>query len=363
MNYITIAFFGHVESCDPRRIGGCESFIRRLSSSLVSSNISVSIVMYGARQEQELKWNNLKLFYFNSFSGALKKLDSQDFNYIGEVYIHKRYYLRYLLFKKQKQNKTKFFSIFLTWPEGKIRRYLTIKVKTLFCKSVFAVSPRLVREINEKGISAVWLPPLIPDRYFSLGRKLREKIVMSYIGRISPDKGINNLLRTFEDVQKFFGERVSLKIYGYYDPLNRESTILYEKLKILKGVEQQIQSHKNYQYSPQGEELLLNRLRETDILVLPYENLRGTIDIPFLVLEGLAAGCLVISTDIGDVSEIIGKRGLTFRNNSELKKNLWELLSSKMFKRYQLNFRVKELFSQFSAFNVVKKFIFYLIEK
>jgi len=313
----TIAFFGYIKSCDPRGVGGAESFIRRLSSSLVPHGCSISIVMYGAYQEQKLEWNGLKLFYFNSFSNALKKLASQNFDYIGEIYIHKRYYFRYLLFKKQRKSKTKFFNIFLTWPERRIRRYLIIKTKTLFCKSVFAVSPRLVREINKSGIPAIWLPPPVPDCYFGLKKKSGKKIVISYIGRVSPDKGINNLLKTFEDVQKSFGKKVSLKIYGYYCPLDKESIILYEKLKMLKGIECQIQSHKTYQYSPQEEELLIDRLRETDILVLPYENLRKTIDIPLLILEGLASGCLVISTDLGDIPKIIGERGLTCKDNSK----------------------------------------------
>ena len=280
-----ISFLGDVNSCNPIKIGGSEAYIRRLASALISKGYPSSIVMYGSDRDQELEWNNLKLFYFRSFSRALKEIASQSPDYVVETYIHKRYYLQYLFFKKQRQNKNKFIIIFQVWPMGRVRRYLTIRIRTLFCSLIFAVSPRLVKELKKWGILAIWLPPSVPDHYFSCPSKKEGKITVSYFGRISPDKGIDNLIKVFGSISKSFLKRSLFKIYGYYDSSNKESTILYKKLKKLKRVECQIQPHKIYQYSFQEEELLSNRLRETDILILPYENLDRTLDIPLLILS------------------------------------------------------------------------------
>lgn len=50
-------------------------------------------------------------------------------------------------------------------------------------------------------------------------------------------------------------------------------------------------------YLPEKE--IVKYFSGTDILVLPYKTLKGTVELPLLVLEGLAAGCVVLSTDVG----------------------------------------------------------------
>ena len=47
-------------------------------------------------------------------------------------------------------------------------------------------------------------------------------------------------------------------------------------------------------------------LRDTDILLLPYQKLSSTIDTPVLLLEGMASLCAILTRPLGDIPEIYG---------------------------------------------------------
>ena len=48
-----------------------------------------------------------------------------------------------------------------------------------------------------------------------------------------------------------------------------------------------------------------NFLNSIDILVYPLQTIIGVVDIPPTIIEGLAAGCAVVSTRMGSIPEII----------------------------------------------------------
>jgi len=56
-------------------------------------------------------------------------------------------------------------------------------------------------------------------------------------------------------------------------------------------------------------------LRDTDILVLPYRSMAGTIDPPLLLLEAMAAGCACLTCPVGNVAEIYGESPFIIRGN------------------------------------------------
>jgi len=56
-------------------------------------------------------------------------------------------------------------------------------------------------------------------------------------------------------------------------------------------------------------------LRDTDILVLPYRSMAGTIDPPLLLLEAMAAGCACLTCPVGNVPEIYGESPFIIRGS------------------------------------------------
>jgi glycosyltransferase involved in cell wall biosynthesis len=76
-----------------------------------------------------------------------------------------------------------------------------------------------------------------------------------------------------------------------------------------------------------NEDAALEILRRSDVVVLPYLSLdRLTIDVPLLLLEAMATGCVVVSTPVGDIPAILDDPMLVGRPG-ELYARLDQLIS------------------------------------
>lgn len=360
---MNIVFFGWVRVCDPMKIGGSESLTRRLALSLSCRGHNVAVIMYGADKDCEIKklfGNTVTVQYYCSFYDALKCLSDLRYDFVFEMYIQKRFYFSYLIFKRKMKAYMKFSIIFMTAAEGSIKQWLRNKFRVKFCNPVFAVSPRLIKELQKKGIPAVWLPPPVPDHYFTVPREMaKKKIIISYIGRIDANKGVDSIIKVFRDLQNSpcDGRSLEFKIYGYYDSNRKESIALHNSLQKLPGIEYFARRRESYQYSLTAEEQMLDFILGTDILILPYKNLKGTLDLPLLLLEGLAARCIVISTDVGDVPEIIGNQELIVKSCQEMKEKIRNLACLEELKKHHDRIQAMNLFSIFTSARVAEKLL------
>lgn len=140
----------------------------------------------------------------------------------------------------------------------------------------------------EQIFDKVWflLPP-VSDDFFGLAGK-REPSHISYLGRISRDKGIDTILRLANEFQ------TGIIISGYTEK-TQESQALDKALQIAHSRE--ILEYSDF--SP------LNLMRFTKFLLLPYHTLERTVDIPLAVLEAMAAGVPMLVTNIGDLGRIL----------------------------------------------------------
>lgn len=357
-----IAFFGAADTCDPMKIGGTESIIRRLGIGLIGKGHSVTVVMYGANNRQELNKffnNDLTLQYYRSFSDALHGLANLQCDIVIETYIHKRYYPYFLAFKMKKRTTTKFSIIIMTSVSQSLKRWLRKSFRTMFCSTVFAVSQHLVNELQNDGISSVWLPPPVPEYFFSPRcNQSKKNIVISYLGRIDPNKGLDELLLVFGTLS--CSSQLTLRIRGYYVPNNLKSVKLHESLQELGYVDYFAEPHNLCHYSPMKEQEVVRYLLETDILVLPYKNLKGTVDLPLLVLEGLATGCLVMSRDVGDIRKIIGSPALIALDFDEFKEKLERLSCTEVLAAEKARTKSLDLFSTFATTKIIDKLISHL---
>ena len=180
------------------------------------------------------------------------------------------------------------------------------------------------------------LPPIVPKKYFDIGRsKITEgnilnttnKLNVIFIGRLDPKKGINKIIKILKDndLNKILNWTIS--------------TIIIESDKNNKNILDQLSKIDNInfifndrqKYSLSIENKVCDLLRENSVFVQPYENLKTTVDLPLLILESQAAGCILLTT-LPEIlnNYLIGESkafGIEFEEN--FKQYIFTLISSR----------------------------------
>ena len=122
------------------------------------------------------------------------------------------------------------------------------------------------------------------------------------MGRTVPGKGADEAVEVFERLKT--DPNLATRVCGYIWPDDREDTSIHERLLGQDGIRYDCETY--HCWTPDVDRNVAAVLKETDILVLPYRLLSSTIDMPLLLLEGMAANCVVITTPLGDMPEIYG---------------------------------------------------------
>jgi len=167
---------------------------------------------------------------------------------------------------------------------------------------IIVYSPALVRELDiGLGRVVVAHRHLVDFTKFAVKKKISERVnVVGYIGRLSEEKGILNLIEAIPLVLK---ERADTHFM-----ICGEGSLASKVEKIVKGLEADVKlmgwiPHEDV---PQ----YLNKLK---LLVLPS----FTEGLPNIVLEAMACGTPVLATPVGAVPDIIkdGVTGFLLRSN------------------------------------------------
>lgn len=301
MRYAILTFHS---CCDYHDIGGAESLVRRISRELCARRHDVDYVIYGQEQKmyEERFWGSLlRVFYLHNFADALQHLGSHAYDHVMMVYIRPQDRLAYWRFQSHNL-RTKFHYISLGEP-GHLFRWppFLIAARLLTQRgSVFSICPKSCRVLDIVGVRAKKIVPPVPSEWF-VAPERRERnglLRLSYFGRMDKGKGFCELEDLFAKLNCLHGIRTL--IHGYTIG-NRTGWDTDNDLQM--GVERKAVSCK---YSPEGDEQMREHLGMTDILILPYRTLRGTINPPLLLLEGMAAGCAVITRPVGNIQQIYG---------------------------------------------------------
>jgi glycosyltransferase involved in cell wall biosynthesis len=123
------------------------------------------------------------------------------------------------------------------------------------------------------------------------------------MGRLDEAKGIGEAT----DIFRRLADRpdVECSLHGYYWPGDGRSRALHAELLTEKGF--RYVGREWGGWTPQVEHDVAETLRETDVLLLPYRTLSTTIDMPLLLLEGMASLCAVVTRRVGDIPEVYGE--------------------------------------------------------
>ncbi|MCD6241312.1 glycosyltransferase [Candidatus Bathyarchaeota archaeon] len=346
-----ILFVVSSNSFDFHRLGGIETSIKELALFLVSEHNDVTIYQINkakkGKAEITTDFRPITIHYGN-ISDIRKKLLLSKFDVINFIHTPFESMLFTVLFLVKKYlfkiTTTKFF--FTYPPFRKHDSFQVIKYKYLIDKC-FTFSKRLMDEVKLRTSNVYFLVPPVSDYFFKLHgeRKQNSKINIMYLGRLSKDKGLDLVIDIYQNLDR---NRYCLRICGYF--ANENDRLFYLKklnslaLNELKIVERNTQLS-FFTYPP---------IDNCDILLLPYQNLTGSVDLPLLVLEGVVSGCKVITSSIGDIPLLKGNiYCVTNFHNAEDFVCMIEKVANKRAKKYNYN--------EFSIKSIGKKYLEFLM--
>jgi glycosyltransferase involved in cell wall biosynthesis len=300
-----VAFFGAVENFNFWQIGGVESYLRRLAFQLAEAGKIVDFVQYGSDTDLvERPFPGISIHRYVLFDKALEHL-AQHASIVLVSSTHRKDRLNFIKFRKANDDKIIFYFVASYWSDSWVRRKCYFLESSIYPYNggVLCMSPRLLKASGK--LKAELLLPPVPEEYFvePENKTPNGKITVTYIGRTVYSKGVDEAIKIFKQLQ---GEsRIQTQVCGYASNDTREDNSIHEWLTAQSDIKYICENNK--QWSPSIDEKIIRILKETDILILPYKSLYATIDMPLLLLEGMAGNCCIITTPIGDIPNIYGE--------------------------------------------------------
>lgn len=324
-----------VHSFPPSR-GGVEHHAYHISKELCNLGNEVTVITSrdpGTATEEEMRGIKVKRLYSLDFSlfssarypvGSLLKMLKED----ADVYAGHGYGSLMPLFASLAaliKGKPFVFTLH-SYPEVKGRkrifyhfyRFFIAPIFLNIAKKVIVVSKqeakKLEKEVDSKKI--VFIPNGI-DAHFNARMDVSGKNRITYVGKLSEDKGIETLIRAFADVKKEYPGLV-LNVVGRDDGMKKK----LEKLASSLGIEA-IFSEVPYKKMPYI-------YSESKAVVLPskYEGFS------LVWLEAMAAGRAIFSTPVGEALKLYEQvydenaGSFLFSNQEELKEKLLAFLEN-----------------------------------
>ncbi len=304
MNHIV--FFGYYKSFSYFRLGGLESFYRRLSDGFSECGFKVTFVFYGDKDIiSTVKISeNITVKNFKDYKSSMEFIIANA-NIVYLNYILKKHRAQYTFHRTSYKKQIAFGEIHSGLQSSSLLRLVTIIKHKLF--PVRGICLSLTKDIFEqlKGMSipTLYIPPPIPQKYFNTKPVMQcSKLNISYIGRLDENKGILDVLRLAKKLAQF---NITIEVNGYFAHGKVDHQYIIESFSKLKNINLKIVKWEHW--SEKCDDSIIATLQKTDILVLPYVSLEGTMDPPLLVLEGMASNCAILSKDVGGVLEAYGE--------------------------------------------------------
>lgn len=347
-----IAFFGSYCCFDYHHIGGLDSIARRLGVELVGRGEDVAFVHFNCPKEtSEIVSERFTLRYFHSLSSALEHTAGK-YDHVLNFHVPLRQRLTWMRFRRRESKRTRFHIMFTGWHENPVTRLRTFVEARIepYNGTHFCISPRTYSFIAGWGKRAKLLLPPVPQNYFLTpeDKPKHQHPKITYMGRVDPGKGTPVAIDLFQYLARKDIE-VESRICGYPWKHKPDTMRLYEKL--LSQDEILYEPAEFEGYSQAVEDNVRKVLRETDILLLPYDKLSSTVDTPLLLLEGMANLCVIITRPLGNMPEIYGTDKFMLDNLGDYEKV--EVLIEKV--QRKLDAERERIFSRSSSLKFTTK--------
>lgn len=343
-----IAFFGLKQAFNYYQIGGTESFVRRLAIKMVQQqSCRVDYILYGTNETKEIEiFPNLRLRYFERFEDAISAI-SGNYDHIMTTYLLPKHRFKYASSRGKNKKSSLFHLVYFGWPDSLVKRKLYFGEARLcpYNGKLFCISQRQYEYVKGWAENVVYILPPVPEDYFLRpeDKPKNDKIKLTFLGRIDLGKGIEEVIHLFKALRG--NSRFECAIHGIHLPEDKRSLEIHNRLKQQTNIKYIDVDRQNY--SPGGEEMVKNVLKETDIFIQPYQRLSSTIDTPVLLLEAMASLCAVITKPFGNIPDIYGKSNFlipeknSFIHTLNLLRNLSvDMLSKERERIYEQNLKL-----------------------
>ena len=323
----------------PANIGGTESIIRRIKYSFKQDvNIIFYLIGYGESNE------NVK--YFPNIKALTNSLRSKQ-NKLNVIKMYLTFSQRlYLCLFRLSNRKINWFLLLTSWSNSFYSKLKLIFDYVLFPynNGLIVISKRQSQFFNKIGFKNLLINPNIPENYNYNEDKLKD-IDFLFLGRIDYTKGIDLTIDFFNYLKINHGINTYIVGIRFPDDLRAEK-IHYELLN---------QNLINYipversNYPKSVENKTIDYLQRAKYFVQPYKNIYGTVDTPILILEAMAANCVVISSNDSNVVDIYGESQSLIQNipgSLEQLKSLTKLFLDQSWYENELN-RVKKSYAKY----------------
>ncbi len=301
-----IAFFGLENSFDYHHIGGTDSIVRRLALCLAACGDEVGLVFYGcAETDHGSIQPGICVSRHQQLSSALDDLRA-NYDHVVSIYVKSADRIMFARFRKKYARQMLFHRFYMDWHESRLKRTLLFAEARVcpFNGYLFCVSPRLHRFVSSWSPRSVLLLPPVPGPYFCRpdDKPSSEKVRITYAGRLDPGKGTGAAVDVFRHLAG--RPHIEARVCGFAWSHKPETMHLHERLLSDPDI---IYEPSEFQgWSPEVDNNLMQVLRHTDILLLPYRKLSSTVDTPLLLVEGMANLCTIITPPLGDLHGTYG---------------------------------------------------------
>lgn len=297
-----ICFFGYKDAFDPARVGGTESYIRRLKNGLCSLGCEVDYVMYGTAKRPK-KLDGSTLHYLKEYKNCKTQIINGNYDIVITVYLHPKYRMDYYFFRS-KTIDTKFGYILYSPIKNSIK-WLLAKQDLKSYDFVFSVSPRIENNLTKAHINNMLITPPVSEIFsspMSNTEDKNQKTRIGFIGRSDYGKGFDIAVELINKFTKI-GYSGEVRTYAW----DKSNSLLRDALECTCKSEVEVKVLKVSSYDDSVENEIAGFLANLDFLLLPYRTLETTIDVPLALVEGIVSGCVVITSDMPEIIDVVNR--------------------------------------------------------
>lgn len=299
-----ISFIGYKNSFHYNKIGGTDAIVRRISSQLAKHN-EIYILHYGLKEYEFIQISeNIVQVNFLTFHDMLVFIKKNNILNSISIYIKPLDRLKLYLFQK-KNSHLIFHTLITVFNEKRFKRWaLFLESSITYRGNVYCVSNRIYNSMKKISQNAILLLPPVDDSFFAGSqqrKKIKEKIRISYMGRLDYGKGADLAYNYFINSNL---DRSKYEFYIYAYPWKNDKFSMDLHNKLLKQSEVKYIETKLYSNPSEVDKFLSGVIDETDLFYLPYRFMRSTIDAPLVPMEIMSRNKPFVSTYIGGIKEI-----------------------------------------------------------
>lgn len=291
---VHFALLGTEQSLSYWQVGGTEAFGRRLAQEALAAGDQVDYVLLGRPNGGRVCRGKVPIRYVSSPSELARVLWS-DYDHVLVFYLPAEIRL-FMALMRLVRTGPRFHALCFSLSSSWLRRWCYTQDLRLRYSTSFSVAPSIQRYLAARGIPTVLLLPPVPDSYYgaAAARVPSDRVRVGYLGRVDVGKGTDVAMKVLAHLATQPGYEVSAMLYAW----DSSSESLPRELD-RTPIDIRWELYRNW--SPALEERVCRYLSSVDVLLLPYRAQTRTIAAPLVLLEAMAAECVVVSTPVGDI--------------------------------------------------------------